>query len=427
MNILITGAGGFIGSHIAHTLAKSGHMVTGCVRRKPATGSGNIRYIICDFAADTKPESWQARLEGIDIVINVVGIITESGPNTFKRVHVEATQALFDACKEACIKHVIHISALGVCETAKTAYNITKLAADTYLQNLKIPYTILRPSWLYGQRSPSFEVLCAFAALPLIPVVDKGQYKVQPLWVTDFATGVSALVKQGPQNTILDVGGPEQFPIKEVLSQFRHWLGLRKAPILPVPASLTRHIVKLGDVLFKGPINSASFDMLTRHNITESVLFWQKTGIQPQTLPQTLAQNPVQRSDTFYARLFFVLPLLRYSLAFMWIASALIPALFIPKSVLLDLFAEVHITGRIADITLWGALGVDFILGVALLSGRYVRLTCMLQMGIIALYTVALSLFAPHWWLHPYGPVLKNIPILIATWAVLAAGRAKHV
>jgi len=51
----------------------------------------------------------------------------------------------------------------------------------------------------------------------------------------------------------------------------------------------------------------------------------------------------------------------------------------------------------------------------------------MLQMGIIALYTVALSLFAPHWWLHPYGPVLKNIPILIATWAVLAAGRAKHV
>jgi len=81
MKVLITGASGFLGSNIARALMKGGHEVTGCVRdiKRSEGRLPGVRLIPCDFVHDNVPEVWTKRLDGIDIVINAVGIIREAG------------------------------------------------------------------------------------------------------------------------------------------------------------------------------------------------------------------------------------------------------------------------------------------------------------------------------------------------------------
>ncbi|MBI1363996.1 MAG: NAD(P)H-binding protein [Proteobacteria bacterium] len=417
MRILMTGATGFIGSHIALALEQHGHNVVCCVR-SPALAARllpNMMHVPCDFTADTSPQSWLPRLADVDVVINVAGIITETGENTFQRIHTDTPCALFDACKQAGIKQVIQVSALGVAAGITTAYNVTKLAADDYLANSGIPYTTLRPSWLYGRRSLSFGVLCAFAALPLIPVTGKGDYLVQPIAIEDFAEGVARLAALPPQNRTIEVGGPEQLTIRNILGIFRLWLGLGEARYLRVPLLVVRLTAKVGDLFLKGPVNSASFDMLTRHNITPEASFWRLTTVQPRTLDNALHKYPATPAQALAARLFFALPLLNASLAFMWIASGLIPSVITPHSVLLDYFAQSGITGRTADILLVTSLSADVLLGLGMFIKRTATPVYVLQIMLMLFYSVFLSISAPEWWMHPYGPLLKNIPLIAAT------------
>jgi hypothetical protein len=81
----------------------------------------------------------------------------------------------------------------------------------------------------------------------------------------------------------------------------------------------------------------------------------------------------------------------------------------------LGLLAAAGITGGLAMPTLYAASAWDVWLGVALFLGWQVRLWGWVQVATILGYTAILTLFLPHLWLHPFGPVFKNVPILVAT------------
>ena len=110
----------------------------------------------------------------------------------------------------------------------------------------------------------------------------------------------------------------------------------------------------------------------------------------------------------------------------MWIGSGLIPALFTPYNVLLDYFAASGITGTAAEMVLIGSLGIDVALGMGMLVRKWAAPIYLLQIGLMIFYTVFLSITAPEWWLHPYGPLLKNIPLIAATGLLLMAYRGRH-
>ncbi len=426
MRILVTGATGFIGSYIAKALVSAGHDVIGGVRNPSLGQSLNpaIQYIHYDFAEDVPANVWLDRLQGIDVVINVVGIITESNNNTFNAVHVRGPIALFDACVAAKVKKIIHISALGVSADANTDYNNTKLIAELHLATLTIPYIILRPSWLIGERSQSFELLNAVSALPIIPIVDKGNYLVQPISVVDFAQGVTLLLYRNEcDGMIISIGGPEKISIRDIHTQLRNWQGLTRTRILAVPKWLVRQVVKLGDLIFKGPINRASFDMLTRHNVTDDSRFWDVTGIQPISLKKMLNDRPCSKPEKTYFRLFFLLPLLRYSLAIVWLMTAVITAFFTPKSINHLLTQQIRLTGQEAIFAVYGFSLIDFLLGLTLLFSYRLKLFGTIQFLLVVFYTIFISVQAPQWWLHPYGPLLKNIPILIGTLIIISLAR----
>jgi uncharacterized protein YbjT (DUF2867 family) len=113
MNILVTGAYGFIGRQVVAGLLEAGHSVVCGVRKPELNVFASLDTVICDFARDTRPEDWLPRLSGIDVVVNCAGILREVKDQTFDAVHRAAPGALFDACTQADVKRVVQVSALG--------------------------------------------------------------------------------------------------------------------------------------------------------------------------------------------------------------------------------------------------------------------------------------------------------------------------
>src|SRR4051812_43334557 len=125
MRILLTGATGFIGSAVLARLKEAGHEVIavvrrldGAARRLPAD-----RFLVLDVAKATKPEHWLPHLNGVDAVVNCAGVLQDSSRDSTAGVHVGGATALFAACDSACVRRVVHLSAIGVDREAPTAFS----------------------------------------------------------------------------------------------------------------------------------------------------------------------------------------------------------------------------------------------------------------------------------------------------------------
>lgn len=164
MKILICGATGFVGRHLVGALRDAGHTVIRAVRRPSAPGD-----IAVDFRNDTRKEIWLPRLNGIDVVINAVGLLRDSPDNPMQRLHTETPKVLFAACIESDVERIVHLSALGVDSGVDVPYFTTRLATERVLQQLPpdIRYLCLRPSVIYGEDGASAQMFRQLARLPV--------------------------------------------------------------------------------------------------------------------------------------------------------------------------------------------------------------------------------------------------------------------
>lgn len=227
MRVLLTGATGFIGGHLANALAARGHLVVPLSRRQGV-----------DFRDMTQPDRWLPYLRGIDAVINAVGIIGEQGGQRFATLHAQAPMALFRACARVGIRRILQISALGTEASAFSAYHLSKLQADDALRALDTDWFVLRPSLIYGRGSKSADLFLRLARLPLIPVIDDGSQEIQPIHIDDVvATALRCLTSPHPRQT-LDIVGTEAFTFARWLQRMRQAQGLAPAPLLRVPYPL---------------------------------------------------------------------------------------------------------------------------------------------------------------------------------------------
>jgi uncharacterized protein YbjT (DUF2867 family) len=238
MNILFTGASGFIGQNLSQMLTDMGHRVI------PVSRKNGLNFSAMQTAGD-----WLPHLQGIDAVINAVGIIAEQGEQRFDVVHTQAPKALFQACAQAGVRRVIQISALGADEQSSSAYHLSKRAADEYLRSLDLDWFVLRPSLVYGRGGASAGLFMQLAALPLISVIGDGQQRIQPVHISDLvAAVVQCLVSEQVQMT-LDVVGPEIITFIEWLQLMRRAQGFKPARIIHVPFRLAMLGAQLGRYL----------------------------------------------------------------------------------------------------------------------------------------------------------------------------------
>jgi uncharacterized protein YbjT (DUF2867 family) len=413
LNVLITGASGFIGGHLAVALTAAGHEVIELVRHPdPNSARHQIRG---DFRTDLTQATWVPRLRGIDAVINAVGILREHDTQTFAALHTDAPSALFSACVQAGVRKVVQISALGADAHARSRYHRSKAAADRHLAALPLDWIILQPSLVFGAGGTSARFFATLAALPLIPLPGEGAQRVQPVRVADLAELCVRLLETAQfDRRLIAVVGPEACGVRGLLARLRTGMGLDEPRFVTVPMFAVHAFARLTARIPAIPLDSEALAMLERGNTAASDGFAAALGRQPSPIwPLVVAAHRGRPGATAdWARLNWLLPVLRFSVALVWIVTGLLSLGIFPVQQSYALLARVGITGGLAPMFLYAAAVLDLALGIATVSMRRRIVLWRLQMAVIVGYSLVITVALPEYWLHPFAPVLKNLPLL---------------
>lgn len=276
MKILLTGASGFIGRHLAAASIAAGHQIQPVSRRHGI-----------DFSTLLTPQSWLPHLDGVEAVINCVGIIGETRRQRFDLLHRQAPSALFQACSRTGLRRVIQISALGADETAFSAYHLSKRAADKCLRNLDLDWFVLRPSLIYGPGGKSTALFMRLAALPLIPVIGAGRQKLQPVYIGDVVEAVLKCLISAPARLTLDLAGSETYTFAEWLQTLRRAQGLPPARLLRIPLPIAKAGMIAG-ACFNPVFRLENLRMLQKGYAADAHAFIQFLGRMPRTAEPSL-------------------------------------------------------------------------------------------------------------------------------------------
>ncbi|KVO67992.1 NAD-dependent dehydratase [Burkholderia ubonensis] len=407
MNILVCGANGFIGRALCARLEAGGHrVVRGVHAGRRAAGPGEIAI---DYARDVRPEHWRARLDGIDAVVNAVGMLTGRRGVTLDAVHRAAPCALFDACCGAGVRRIVQISALGV-ERGDTAYFASKLAADAYLQTLPIDFRIVRPALVYGATGASARYFRMLASLPVHVLPAGGRQLLRPVHVDDLAELVARLIERpAAGGRIVDVVGADEVEYREMLAIYRRAMGFPPAMRVSVPGALCGAAAALSGRMPGAMLTRDTWAMLRAGNTGELAASSAALGRPPRGLRAFIgAQAVALRHEALAA---WRRPLLTGSLAIVWIWTAIASAFIHPLRDSLALLAHVHLTGIFALAALYAACALDFVFGVATVVAPSRRLWAA-QIVLIVAYSAVIAVAMPGLLAEPFGPVLKNVPIL---------------
>jgi nucleoside-diphosphate-sugar epimerase len=273
MKILLCGATGFVGRALAHALAQAGHQVLPGVSRS----RGLPGEVPMDFTREHAVADWLPRLQGVDAVVNAVGVLRDTPRRPIAAIHTDAPVALFDACAQAGVRRVVQISALGVQE-GDTDYASTKRAADTHLLALhaqgQIQATVVRPSVIFGAGGDSTALFMTLARLPLRvlprPVIEA---RIQPVAVGELAEAVGHLVDQPDAATLLAAVGPEPVGMADFVCSLRMQAGHGAGWQIPLPGWLTRLSARAGDWVPVSPWCSTTLAMLAQDNVAGPAAF----------------------------------------------------------------------------------------------------------------------------------------------------------
>jgi uncharacterized protein YbjT (DUF2867 family) len=414
MRVLLTGATGFIGRAVAQALQRRGHAVVRVQRR--AGGAGG-EVVQADFAQVPRRDWWLPRLAGIDAVVNAVGILREQGGQSFRALHTDAPAELFHACALAGVRTVVQVSALGADASARSAYHLSKRTADDVLRSLRLQGAVVQPSLVYGPGGTSAALFNKLALAPLLPFPESGGMLVQPVHVDDLVEGIVSLLESPPPHMAkLIFAGPKPMALRDYLQELRHALGERsKLRMLPMPTFAFRAGAAIAGLLPGSMLDRETADMLLAGNATQHNALPRFLGRMPRP-PREFVAPQAREQERRGAALDLWLPLLRVALALLWLWTAAVSFGLYPVQDSYALLARVGLHGGLATIALYGAAALDLALGVLTLAApaRWRRPVWLAQLALIAGYTVLITLFLPEYWLHPYGPISKNIPLLAA-------------
>ncbi|MEF8701320.1 MAG: SDR family oxidoreductase [Candidatus Accumulibacter sp. UW20] len=426
MRILITGASGFIGSRLAHALAGHGHDLVCALRdpRQAAAQSLPGRVLQADLARALDAADWQAQLRGVELVVNAVGILRETAGQRFATLHTAGPCALFAACAASGVRRVVQISALGADAGARSPYHASKKAADDFLLQLPLAAVVVQPSLVYGPGGASAHLFTGLASLPLIPLPGRGAQQLQPIHIDDLVPAIVALIEgAGAGDEFVGqrvpLVGPQPLSLRQLLTALRTAMALGPARFMPVPLALVRFGAVLGSRLPGALLDPETLAMLERGNTASAAATCRLLGHSPRPASAFIAPSEAGESRS-RALLAWLLPVLRGSVAAVWIITGIVSLGLYPVADSHALLVRVGVSPALAPLIRQGAALLDLLLGVGTLVLRRRRWLWWAQIALIVVYTLIITIRLPEFWLHPFGPMLKNLPLLAVLGLLLA-------
>jgi len=242
--VTVFGGSGFLGRHIVSALARRDYRIRVAVRRPELAGHlqpiGRVGQIHAVQANLRNPASVAAAVRDAEVVVNLVGILAETGKQTFDAVQGQGASAVAQAAAAAGAR-MVHVSAIGADANSSSRYARAKAAGEKAVLAAVPSATILRPSVVFG---PEDQFTNRFAALarisPFVPLVGGGATRLQPVYVGDVAQAVAAAVDGlAKPGAVYELGGPEVLTMREVIEFILRTIQRRRA-LLSLPFGLAK-------------------------------------------------------------------------------------------------------------------------------------------------------------------------------------------
>ena len=194
-------------------------------------------------------------------------------------------------------------------------------------------------------------------------------------------------------------------------------MGLMRTIYVRVPLAIMRLSATLAQVSPRSLLDRETLAMLESGNIADPARTGRLLGRAPRAV-DAFVERRYRRAIAQEARLLWLLPLLRISIASVWIWTGIVSLGLYPVHESYALLERVGVPQAVAPLLLYGAAGLDFLFGVATLALPRRRLLWLAQIALILGYTAIITIKLPEFWLHPYGPILKNLPMLVGIYGL---------
>ena len=270
--VTVFGGSGFIGRYIVRLLAQEGWRVNVAVRdaerAKFLKPMGDVGQVTPMAVSLRDRDAVAAAVAGADVVVNLVGILYESGRQSFEAIHHEGARTVAEAAAKAGVARLIQISAIGADPASPSLYARTKAAGEAAVRGAFPAATILRPSLVFGPEDGFFNRFAGLArVMPALPLFGGGKTRFQPVYVGDVAEAVQrVLADPNAAGKTYELAGPTIYTFRQLMELMLKEIR-RKRCLVSIPFGIARLEARFLQVLPVPPLTVDQVRLLERDNV----------------------------------------------------------------------------------------------------------------------------------------------------------------
>jgi uncharacterized protein YbjT (DUF2867 family) len=272
--VTIYGGSGFVGRHLVRALAKRGWRIRVACRRPDLAGHlqplGVVGQVHAVQANLRFPESVARAAEGSTAIVNLVGILYQSGAQRFDAVQAEGAETVAKAAKKEGAR-LIQMSAIGADKDSDSNYGRTKALGEEAAFAAKRDAIVIRPSIVFGPEDDFFNRFASLARIsPFLPLIGGGETKFQPVFVGDVAEAIAKAVEgEARGGETYELGGPEVLNFRELMELTLEQIS-RKRLLVPLPWAVARVQAFFLGMMPKPMLTSDQVTMLETDNVVSA-------------------------------------------------------------------------------------------------------------------------------------------------------------